>query len=281
MRTLLLTAGALIGFSANSLLTRAALGAGEIDAATFTGVRLLAGAVTLALLAHRQAPAARLARRWTSPLALAGYAILFTLAYDRIGASVGALVLFGSVQVTMVGAAFARGDRPTRTDWLGLLCATAGLLVLTIPGASAPNLTGTGLMAAAGACWGAYSIAGRSATHALAETAWNFRYAAALGAVFVAASVTTLHATAAGIVLACASGALASGVAYTLWYAALPALGSLRAAVVQLLVPILTGAAAALLLGEVISARLLLAGILVGVGVWLTVWSGRPQRPAR
>jgi drug/metabolite transporter (DMT)-like permease len=172
----------------------------------------------------------------------------------------------------MVGTALARGDRPAGTDWLGLMCATTGLIGLTIPGATAPNLTGTALMAAAGACWGAYSLAGRSARHPLAETAWNFRYAAVLGALFVAASVEILHATATGIVLACASGALASGVAYTLWYAALPALGSLRAAVVQLLVPILTGAAAAILLGEVISARLLIAGALVGLGVLLTVW---------
>jgi drug/metabolite transporter (DMT)-like permease len=153
-RVVLLTAAALTGFVGNSLLTRGALGAGLLDAGTFTLVRLATGAITLWLLS-------RLRRRdvvdrgsWRSAGALAGYAIAFTLAYRRIDAGVGALVLFGAVQATMIGSGLMRGERPRRSDWVGVAIAIAGLLVFTVPGATAPDPLGTMLMAVAGVCWG-------------------------------------------------------------------------------------------------------------------------------
>ena len=276
MRLLLLTTAALIGFSANSLLTRAALQAGRLDALTFVGVRLVSGAVMLWLIMRwRQRAAVQEDGGQKSAVALFAYAILFTIAYILIGAGVGALILFGAVQVTMISAGLIFGEQPRATDWLGAACALAGLLVLTIPGATAPNPLGAAMMAGAGCAWGIYSLHGRSSRDPLGATAGNFRRAAIPGAALSlgGAFAQYAHVTTSGLLLAMASGALASGVGYTLWYAALPALTRMRAAVLQLTVPVITAFAAAALLGEAISARLAGSAALIAVGVWLTVRS--------
>jgi drug/metabolite transporter (DMT)-like permease len=271
VRIILLTAAALVGFSANSLLTRAALGAHLIDAPSFTLIRLVTGALTLAvLLRARRAPAAGRGS-WLGALALAGYAVAFTVAYTRIGAAVGALLLFGAVQVTMTGTGLLRGERPRRVDWIGVMLAVAGLAVLTLPGSTAPDVLGAGLMLAAGACWGVYSLLGRTSRDPLATTAGNFSLASVLAIVALAVTLPAASASWRGVLLATASGSLASGVGYTLWYAALPALAAWRAALLQLLVPVVTALAAALWLGESISSRLLAATALVITGVWLTI----------
>jgi drug/metabolite transporter (DMT)-like permease len=206
-----------------------------------------------------------------SAIALGVYIVPFTLAYDRISASVGALVLFGAVQVTMIGAGLIRGERPARVDWLGVILALSGLLVLTIPGVTAPDPGGMALMATAGGCWGVYSLVGRAAPDPLAATAGNFARATVAGLLFAAVSGPSRHVTPHGLLLATASGSLASGVAYTFWYAALPALAAWRAAVVQLIVPVLTAISASMLLGEAITSRLVLATSLVLLGVLLTI----------
>ena len=271
MRTFALTAAALIGFAANSLLTRAALGSGSLDAATFALVRLVAGALTLAVLVRVRNSSRRDYGSWVSAIALGVYIVPFTLAYGRINASVGSLVLFGAVQVTMIGAGLIRGERPARIDWIGVLLAVGGLIVLTVPGATAPDPIGLALMAIAGVCWGVYSLVGREAPDPLAATAGNLARATVAGVLFAAVSGPSRHITSHGMLLATASGSLASGVAYTLWYAALPALAAWRAAVVQLIVPVLTALLAALILGEALTSRLMLATTLVLLGVLLTI----------
>jgi drug/metabolite transporter (DMT)-like permease len=281
VRTVLLTAAALAGFSANSLLTRAALGAGAIDAPSFTLIRLITGAVTLMMLvrpftnqrALRPNRNARRAERgsWVAAISLAGYAVAFTVAYTRIGAAVGALLLFGAVQITMTGTGLVRGERPSRVDWVGVALALTGLAVLTLPGASAPDLSGAALMLAAGACWGVYSLLGRASRDPLGTTAGNFARASVLAAAALAATLPAAHLSWRGVLLAAASGSLASGVGYTFWYAALPALAAWRAALLQLLVPVATAVAAALWLDESISPRLVAATALVIAGVGLTI----------
>lgn len=271
----------MICFAGNSLLTRGALGTDRLDAASFTSVRLLTGALTLALLVQLRARPADVRNErgsWQSAAALAGYAIAFTLAYRRIGASVGALVLFGSVQVTMIGTGLVRGERPARVDWAGVALALGGLLVFTIPGVNAPDALGTALMAAAGACWGVYSLAGRGSRDPLGATAGNFARAAVFGAAFAAVFYPSWHITPGGLGLAAASGSLASGVGYTVWYAALPSLSAWRAGLVQLVVPVLTALAAAALLDESITSRLVVAAALVAAGVVLTVLPGWHRR---
>jgi drug/metabolite transporter (DMT)-like permease len=272
VRIALLTTAALIGFAANSLLTRGALGNGWLDAPTFTLIRLTTGALTLALLVRlRSANSAAERGSWTSALSLAGYAVAFTLAYTRIGAGIGALLLFGAVQVTMIVVGLVRGERPLARDWIAVVLASAGLVWLTVPGAAAPNLLGASLMLLAGVCWGAYSIAGRSSRNPLATTSGNFWRATVLCVLVLGLLIDSTTFTVRGALMATASGALASGVGYTLWYAALPSLAAWRAALLQLSVPIITAAAATVMLAESISPRLTIATALVCGGVALSM----------
>jgi drug/metabolite transporter (DMT)-like permease len=277
-----LTMSALVGFAANSLLTRSALADARIDAASFTAIRLVSGAVVLALLTrarhasraslHTQTTLTQATGSWPSALALAGYAVAFTLAYRRIGAGIGALTLFGAVQATMIGRGLLQGERPSFRDGVGCVLALIGLASLTLPGAAAPDLPGLALMAIAGACWGLYSLRGRTSRDPLADTAGNFARAALPGLAFVLLSLKSAFITPGGVWLAVASGAIASGVGYSLWYAALPALSAWRAAVVQLSVPVLTAAAATVILREMPTMRLVEAAALIFSGVLLSVW---------
>jgi drug/metabolite transporter (DMT)-like permease len=270
VKVVLLTAATLICFSANSLLTRGALGADRIDWASFAVIRLLTGALTLALLVSARSDARGERGTWWHGLALAGYAVAFTFAYTAIGAGVGALLLFGAVQVTMITTGLVRGERPARIDWAGVALALAGLLALTLPGAAAPDADGAALMVVAGVCWGVYSLAGRGSRNPLAATAGNFRWATLAAAVAIGLLGPARHLTATGVVLATLSGSAASGLGYTIWYTVLPALAAWRAAVVQLIVPVLTALAATALLSERITPRLLAATALIAAGVWLT-----------
>jgi drug/metabolite transporter (DMT)-like permease len=273
-RTVALAATALSCFAANSLLCRAALGAGRTDPATFTAVRLVSGAVALAglLALGRRRPAGG---SWGSALALFAYAAPFSIAYVRIGAGIGALVLFALVQATMVGYGVATGARLGARGWAGVALATAGLAWLTLPGAGAPDPVGVVLMAIAGTAWGIYSIRGRRAVDPLATTADQFVRAAPLGLAFVAVEAGAARADTAGIVLAAASGALASGMGYAAWYAVLPALGAARAGTLQLAVPVLASVGAVALLGERLTFRLVGAGLAILVGVALSVTARR------
>lgn len=276
------TLGALIGFAANSLLTRAAIGGGHIDAVSFTSVRLASGALALLLLhrllSARQSPGAATpparAGAWTGAAVLASYAYAFAYAYERIPAGTGALILFASVQATMTGWGVWRGDRPKTVEWAGLALALVGLWTLTRPGLQAPDPIGAGLMAWAGASWGVYSLLGRRGAPPLSRTTANFVRAAVIGLALMAVA-RDLHAAPAGLLAAAASGAVASGLGYTLWYTALPALSRFRAALVQLAVPVLTGAGAWILLAEPLGARLLGSGALILGGIFIACLARR------
>ena len=272
-----LTALTLCFFAANSLLARAALGGGLADAAGFTAVRLGSGALGLAILLAVTGRGRPAGGSWGAAVALFAYAAAFSLAYVRIPAGPGALVLFASVQVTMIGWSVVRGARPSGRQWFGTAVAMVGLAGLTLPGASAPDPAGAALMVLAGVAWGAYSLLGRGAADPMAATAANFARSVVPALAFALAFRGSLHLLPAGFGLASASGALASGVGYTLWYAVLPSLGATRAAVVQLSVPLLTPLAAAIVLSEPVTARLVIAGTTTLAGVGLAMFS----RPAR
>ena len=254
---LLLTAAALIAFAANSVLCRLALGANAIDAYSFTSVRLGAGALTLAVLvALRRAPRKATAGSWGGALYLILYALPFSLAYLELETGTGALLLFGAVQLTMIGLGMRRGERPGALEWLGLLGAASGVVYLVSPGVTAPDPSGAGAMILAGIGWGLYSIAGKSAGDPTDVTAANFRRAAIIVVPLSAAAVPWMQWTSRGVMLAAASGALASGLGYAIWYRALQHLTATRAALVQLAVPALAAAGGVLLVGERITLRL-------------------------
>ena len=263
-------AGALAGFAANSLLTRAAVGRHLIDPVSFSEVRLATGALTLIALRRLRGPTGASGEAgwdaWIGAVALGLYAFAFAFAYARIDASVGALVLFGAVQLTMLTWSVISGERSVALEWIGLSLAVAGLVVLTRPGTAAPDRWGSLLMAVAGCAWGVYTLRGRGAGDALARTATSFFWAALPGVAIVALAPRVLF-TVEGVLLATASGAIASGVGYTLWYRALPFLTAFRAALLQLTVPVLTAAAAVPVLGERLSLRLVWASLLVLGGI--------------
>ena len=270
---------ALIAFASNSLLTRLALGSNRIDAATFTSIRLLSGALMLAVLVRT-----RKANRTSSPgailigaLSLFAYAAPFSFAYLRIGAAVGALVLFGVVQLTMIGYGLYRGERLSATAWLGLACAVAGLGVLNAPSASQPDPIGVAQMAVAGVAWGVYSLAGRTVSDPVAANARSFMLSSVPAVVLAVVLRDAAVASNGGIVLATLSGAVTSGLGYAVWYRALPRISVMQAAVAQLSVPVIAALGAAALLEERLTVRLVVCGIAVlgGVGIVLKARSGK------
>lgn len=268
-----LTLAALVAFAANSLLCRAALGHGLIDAASFTTVRIISGAVVLAIAA-RLGAGERTKGSWSSAAALYAYAIAFSFAYRRIPAGAGALLLFGSVQATMIGADLSRGGRPHRAEWIGLLVSLSGLLWLAWPGSASLDPGGSALMATAGVAWGVYSLRGRGTSRPLHVTADNFLRAvplALMGSAVSGGIGAIVGATAMGASLAVISGALTSGLGYVVWYAALQHLTDTRAAIVQLAVPVLAAAGGVAALGESVSARLLAAALLILGGIAIAV----------
>jgi len=261
---------ALLGFAANSLLTRGALSGTLLDPMTFMVVRLASGTVVLALLVRFRTATRSGRGSWLMAAALAGYAVAFTLAYTRIAAGAGALLLFASVHLTMFTAGLVRGERPSPRGLIGTALAIAGLLVLTMPGLAAPDLTGALMMIAAGACWGVYSLAGRRSADPLSTTADNFLRATAMSLPVAWIAMETPTITPTGLTLAVISGGVASGLAYAVWYSVLPRLAAWRAALLQLAVPVITALAAVVILSEPMTPRLLAALALVIGGIGLS-----------
>jgi len=273
-KTALLTLSALIAFASNSLLTRLALGAHAVDAATFTLVRLVSGAGVLALVVWTRARtlAPLRGRGALGPVALFCYAAPFSFAYLRIGAAVGALILFGVVQLTMIGTGIFRGERPAAMTWLGVGLSTAGLLAITVPSVSRPDPVGVALMAIAGVAWAVYTLAGKTASDPVAANAWSFVGAGVLATIPRLSAHAVAAPSARGLALALVSGGVTSGLGYAVWYRVLPRLSVMQAAISQLSVPVLAAFGAALLLREHLSARFLVcaAAVLVGVGIVLS-----------
>jgi drug/metabolite transporter (DMT)-like permease len=276
VRTAWLTLAALIGFAANSLLCRAALAPRLVDAASFTSIRIVSGALMLLLLVraardpHESVPRGA-AGSWGSAAALFAYAATFSYAYLRIGAGVGALLLFGAVQATMLAWALKKGERLRGNQAVGLMAALAGLAALVWQGLSARDPVGAVLMILSGIGWGAYSLRGRGSDHPLAATASNFARSVPFVLVLSAAAGTAIHLSVRGAVLAATSGAITSGIGYSLWYRALRGLTATQASVVQLSVPVLAAGGGVLLLGEPPTGRLAVCGAVILGGVALAV----------
>ena len=288
-RTATLTALALLAFAGNSLLCRVALRDTTIDAASFTSVRLVSGAVMLALLVAwrgRGQPGALRpwqAGDWTSAVALFVYAAGFSFAYISLSAATGALLLFGVVQTTMIGWGLWRGERLRPLQWAGLAAASAGLVWLLLPGLATPSWSAGLLMAGAGAAWAVYTLRGRASAakaDATAVTAGNFLRAAPLALVVSLLAGSQARWDTPGLLLALASGALASGLGYAVWYTALRGLTATRAAILQLTVPAIATAGGVVLLGEPVSPQLLGASAAVLGGVLLVILARPAVRPA-
>lgn len=277
-RALLLTTVAMIAFAGNSLLCRAALRDTDIDAATFTSVRLVAGALTLWLIVVLRGSRQPLAfGSWGSALALFGYAAAFSFAYGGLSAAMGALLLFGAVQATMIGIGIWRGNRPGTMQWGGFMVAFAGLIGLLLPGLSAPPVGSALLMITAGMAWGVYSLRARGVGEPTAVTTGNFIRAVPLALVLSLVMLTRAQVDAPGLIYAVASGAVTSGMGYAIWYMALPLLQATSAATVQLSVPVIAAIGGVLLLGEPLTLRLVVAGVAILGGIAIVIRAGQQK----
>ena len=271
MRVFILTLLAMIAFAGNSLLCRLALKRTTIDAASFTFIRILSGAVALWIIVIISKGTWRKAGSWASALALFAYAAAFSFAYISLSAGTGALLLFGAVQATMILWGLRTGERMRTRQWLGLALAVGGLVALLFPGLSAPPINGALLMICAGIAWGIYSLRGKGAGDPATATAGNFLRAVVLATGLSMALLPWLKLDRGGIGYAIFSGAIASGVGYVIWYSALPELKAASAATVQLSVPVLAATGGILFLGEPITLRFLLASLAVLGGIALFV----------
>jgi drug/metabolite transporter (DMT)-like permease len=271
---------AMLAFVGNSILCRLALKQTQIDAASFTLIRILGGAIVLALLMLLRGRFSRRSGSWAGGLALAVYATAFSFAYLHLEAGTGALLLFGAVQLCMIAWGAINGEKLALAHVLGIVLACCGVMVLLLPGASAPPMAYAALMILSGLAWGVYSLLGRGGEAPEQSTAGNFARALLMVGVFCLPMLPSMRWDAAGVTYAVISGGLASGVGYVLWYGAVRSLSRISAAVVQLSVPCLTGVAGYVFLDEVLTARLLLASAAVLGGIGLVLRAGQ-DRPAR
>jgi drug/metabolite transporter (DMT)-like permease len=278
----------MVAFASNSLLCRAALKQTRLDAASFTLVRIFSGAAALWIIVearkrftgHRhdstkvqktQQTAWIKTGNWISSFALFVYAAFFSLAYNTLSAGTGALLLFGAVQATMILWGLGKGEQLDAVQIAGLVVAMTGLIVLLLPGLSAPPLIGSVVMLTAGVAWGVYSLRGASASDAIAATAGNFLRAIPFAILTSLIAIRWINLDSLGLIYAVTSGTVTSGLGYVIWYAALPYLKATSAATVQLSVPVLAATGGILFLHELITVRYVLASLAVLGGIFLVV----------
>jgi drug/metabolite transporter (DMT)-like permease len=287
LKTAFLSTMALIAFAGNSVLCRLALGDTSIHPASFTGIRLIAGAVTLCVLVslfnlRNKGIRSLLRPGWAAPIMLFSYAALFSFAYITLNTGVGALILFGSVQITLVLISLYRGNHLSRAEWAGLSLACAGLVYLVLPELSKPSISGFIMMSASGIAWGGYTILGQGSKNPLADTVSNFVKASLLAVVLLLPMLNQLDlsfnsggAANKAYLLAIASGAITSGIGYAIWYSALENLSTSQAGVMQLSVPIIAGIGGVVLAGELFSMRLAISSAMTLGGMFIVISAGK------
>ncbi|MDX2447686.1 MAG: DMT family transporter [Desulfobacterales bacterium] len=273
IKPLVFTTLALIAFAANSVLCRLALGERAIDAVGFTSVRLLSGALVLLciLIFSDKKNGSSTKGSWSAACMLFTYAVTFSFAYLTLNTGTGALILFGSVQITMIIWSLFSGNRLLPIEWMGVIVAFSGIVYLVLPGVTAPSFIGFSLMTAAGIAWGLYTLKGRGSTNPLSDTSYNFLRSVPFVIVLGLPFFGNVHISREGIILAAISGGITSGIGYTLWYMALRGLSSTQAAVVQLSVPVIAGFGGVVFISEQISLRLTLSALLTLGGILMVI----------
>jgi drug/metabolite transporter (DMT)-like permease len=273
LRTLVFTIFALIAFAANSVLSRLALGINSIDAASYTAIRLLSGTLVLFILLKIRNTKKQMSAKgsWFSGVMLFLYAISFSYAYITLDTGTGSLILFGSVQATMITFSFISGNRLHIIEWFGVLIAFTGFVYLVSPGVTTPTLMGFLLMMVAGIAWGIYTLRGRDSAYPLDATVYNFLRTTPMILILVVVTIRSSHYSLEGVIYAILSGTVASGIGYTIWYTALRGLSTVQAAVVQLFVPVIAAFGGVLFISEVITGRLAISALMILGGILLVV----------
>ena len=275
IKTILFTGLALIAFAANSVLCRLALGGSAIDASTFTIVRLLSGVIVLTVILNiskinsNSSPSTK--GSWPASIALFLYAITFSFAYVTLETATGALILFGSVQITMILLSIFSGNRLHISEWVGMAIAFAGFVYLILPGVTTPSVIGFFLMTVSGIAWGVYTLKGRGSKSPIMDTAYNFLRTLPFVIILAIITMKYAHYSAEGILLAALSGGIASGIGYMIWYIALSGLSVTQAAVLQLLVPVIAAVGGIIFVSESISLRLAVSSTMILGGILMVV----------
>jgi drug/metabolite transporter (DMT)-like permease len=275
IKTILFTGLALIAFAANSVLCRLALGGSAIDASTFTIVRLLSGVIVLTVILNiskinsNSSPSTK--GSWPASIALFLYAFTFSFAYVTLETATGALILFGSVQITMILLTIFSGNRLHISEWVGMAIAFAGFVYLVLPGVTTPSVIGFFLMTVSGIAWGVYTLKGRGSKSPIMDTAYNFLRTLPFVIILAIITMKYAHYSAEGILLAALSGGIASGIGYMIWYSALSGLSVTQAAVLQLLVPVIAAFGGIIFVSESISLRLAVSSTMILGGILMVV----------
>lgn len=272
-KTMMLTGLALIAFAANSILCRLALGSAAIDAACFSAIRLLSGSLILLVIlgATRKNAGKSTQGSWSASLMLFVYAVTFSFAYVSLDTATGALILFGSVQITIILLSLISGNRLHFAEWTGVAIAFTGFVYLILPGVTAPSTIGFLLMTVAGIAWGIYTLKGRSSKNPVMDTAYNFFRTTPLVILLALTTIANTNYSSEGIVLAFLSGGIASGIGYTIWYIALGGLSATQAAVLQLSVPVIAALGGVIFVSEAITFRLMISAALVLGGILMVI----------
>ena len=272
-KTVAFTCFSLVAFAGNSILCRLALGEGKIDAASFTIIRLLSGIVILLLISQiSQGHTNALTKKnWISSAVLFLYAVAFSYAYISLDTGTGALILFGTVQITMVMASLVLGQKLHVLEGIGVATAFLGFIYLVKPSLTTPSLTGFGLMTLAGIAWGIYTLRGKNSKQPIDDSAINFLYTLPFILTLFIIEFKSTNLSQQGIIIAALSGAIASGIGYAVWYTAVKKLSTIQASVVQLLVPIIAAVGGVIFAREVISMRLILSSMIILGGILLVL----------
>lgn len=287
MNTALLTILALLAFAGNSVLCRLALGADLIDAGSFTAIRLISGAAVLVAISQLMAKTSTAtgtsevssteavtetaSGSWRAAVLLFVYAITFSFAYNTLDTGTGALILFAAVQITILLSSYFTGTKLQPVEWVGVMTAFAGFVYLVLPSVSTPSLTGFVLMSVSGIAWGFYTLAGKGSANPLADTQHNFTRTLPLVLVLIVIIAESAALSLRGVIFAVVAGAITSGVGYAIWYRALADISSVQAAVVQLLVPGLAALGGVVFADDVITARLVIASVLIIFGILIVI----------
>lgn len=272
-KTIILTSLALIAFAANSVLCRLALGNEAIDASSFTVIRLLSGTIVLLIIISttRNTTGTSSKGSWAAGFMLFLYATTFSYAYISLDTGTGALILFGSVQITMILLSLISGTRLHITEWAGVVIAFTGFIYLILPEITTPSIVGFMLMTVAGIAWGIYTLKGRSSKSPLMDTAYNFLRTTPFVVLLAISTINNVNYSSEGIVLALLSGGITSGIGYTIWYIALGGLSSTQAAVLQLSVPVIAALGGIIFVSEAVTFRLTISAAMVLGGILIVV----------
>jgi len=279
-KTILYTTIALLAFAANSVICRYALKDHAIDPGMFTTIRLISGALILVILVFvsKERRKEKSKGSWVSAAMLFLYAAAFSFAYVSLETGIGALIIFGVVQITMISSSIISGYKLSLIEWFGIILALSGFLYLLLPGASAPSLTGFLLMTLSGIGWGIYSLRGKKSKHPLVDTAYNFLRSIPFLILILYFLAQESNFTTEGVLLALLSGIVTSGLGYTIWYLALRGLNSIQASIVQLLVPVLAAIGGVIFIGEIISFRLTASSLMILGGILLLILKKIPKK---